>query len=195
MPKRDDCNPFFDSYGSRCCQLLLIRPQYFKALTQHHERLVDITRLLQPIASSMRVLIPLRASEIDNSESGDLSGIRILGSAIVDTDDLDGENAMAAAGFSVRKGTEHLPSILARSEDRKSLLQGRDLSLARAWRRLNWLTSLVRTRTSFSPAIYFPFPSGSFFKLRACLLSTPPPPFAMAAMLKEELRTDGIPCM
>lgn len=112
---------------------MLIRPQYFKALTQHHERLVDVTRLLQSVTSSMRVPIPLRASEINNGEAGDLSGIGVLGCAIVDTDDFDGENAMTSAGFSVREGTEYLPSVLARSEDRKSFLQGKSLNLARAW--------------------------------------------------------------
>lgn len=46
MSKRYNCNPFLDTHGRGCCQLLLIRSQYFKTLTQHHERLVDITRLL-----------------------------------------------------------------------------------------------------------------------------------------------------
>lgn len=81
----------------------------------------------------MCVLVPLRAGEIYNGKTGDLSGIRVLRSAIVNTDDLDGENTMTAAGFSVCEGAKHLPSILARSEDRKSFLRSRNLNLARTW--------------------------------------------------------------
>lgn len=54
--------------------------------------------------------------EIDNGKAGDLSRIGVLRSAIVDMDDLDGENAVAAAGFSACEDAKYLPSILARSE-------------------------------------------------------------------------------
>ncbi len=89
---------------------------------------------------------------------------------------------MTSTGFSIGKCSEDLSRALSCTEDSESFLP-----VSYSFLSGRQLTSRVRTRISFKPAIYFPLPSGSFLRDSACLLMIPAPPFAKAARFMLEL--------
>jgi len=121
----------------------LVVAQRSHAQAHRHERLVDVSTLLQALPSVLRLGSPLRSGEVEDRKARGPNGGGILDHITVDDwelDDLDGEDSVGATGATVEQGGEHLAVLLTLAEHQVCLLHVLDTHLGQA---LNEMVHIV----------------------------------------------------